>query len=73
MAAQEWQSLLAWDPMSVEAVSLMAEEPGPVLVSRREAGARAVPVETVARALGYTDYQFALAGDLLNRFAWRRT
>lgn len=31
----------------------------------------AAPIEVVARALGYTEKELLLAGNVLNRFAWR--
>jgi len=72
MAAQEWQSILAWNPMNEEAITLAAEPPASVIPIREEIGRRGTPLEAVARALGYTETEMTLAGSVLNRFAWRQ-
>jgi len=35
--------------------------------------AGAAPLEALGRALGYTERELALAGEVLNRFMWRPT
>jgi hypothetical protein len=65
MAAQEWQSILAWDPMNDNAIALMAATQG-------EADPQAAPLETVASSLGYTNNEMSLAGQVLDRFVWQQ-
>ncbi len=38
---------------------------------RGKASASVAPVEAVGRALGYTEKELLLAGDVFNRFVWR--
>ena len=43
----------------------------PAATVREEPRVGAAPVEVVARALGYTEKELLLAGNVLNGFAWR--
>jgi hypothetical protein len=65
MAAQEWQSILAWDPMNDEAIALMAATQG-------EADSQVAPPEAVACSLGLTNSEMTLAGQVLDRFVWQQ-
>jgi hypothetical protein len=72
MAVQEqWQSILAWDPMNIEAITLVGEQDS-IRAIRGKNDCRVAPLESVAGALGYTEKEMDLAGGVLNRFAWRR-
>ncbi len=56
--------------MKNESITLAMKESG-ALVARGKATAGVAPVEAVGRTLGYTETELLLAGDVLNRFAWR--
>ncbi len=59
--------------MKNESITLTANESHAALVCEKAGAAGAVPIEAVGRALGYTKREFAVASDILDRFAWRST
>jgi hypothetical protein len=56
------------DPMKNESITVTANESYAAFVCGK-ADAGAAPLEAVGRALGYTEKEFAIASDILNRFA----
>ena len=56
--------------MKNESITLAVNNPY-AAVARGKASAGVAPVEAVGRALGYTDKELLLAGDVLNRLVWR--
>jgi len=57
-------------PMKNESISLAVDKSSTAVV-RGKASAGVAPVEAVGRALGYTEKELLLAGEVLNRLVWR--
>jgi len=56
--------------MKNESITLAVNEPYAAVVPGK-ASTGVAPVEAVGRALGYTEKELLLAGDVLNRLVWR--
>jgi hypothetical protein len=57
-------------PMNNESITFAVQEPYAAVVCGNTI-AGATPLEALGRALGYTQKELALAGDVLNRFVWQ--
>ena len=56
--------------MKNESITLAVDKSSTAVV-RGKASAGVAPVEAVGRALGYTEKELLLAGEVLNRLVWR--
>ncbi len=57
--------------MNNESINFAAQEPYAAVICEQTI-ASATPLEALGRALGYTQKELAIAGDVLSRFVWQR-
>ncbi len=57
--------------MNNESITFAAQVPYAAVICERTI-ASAAPMEALGRALGYTQKELAIAGDVLSRFVWQR-